>query len=541
VKRTSASNLGPRFESLEKRRLLAVSPGTGLVATYFANENFTGKSVERIDKKVYFEGNAALPSGVAASTYSIRWTGKIKPSYSQKYTFTTCADDGVRVWVDHQLIIDDWNTHAMAARSGSINLSASKKVDIDVEYFNHTGNASAQLWWSSASQAKSVVPTSRLYPQAPGLVDKIDHAFTFAQSQLTKTLADVGNNPDIYVINTDANGAWQQVDGASWVSGFLAGEMWELYQHDARKTMRLDATKWTQSLADQTALPDDMGFRIGVPFMPMYQASKSAGDRDVLLAAADAKMGQWNSTVGMFRSSGGSFLASAPDGDFAVLVDNAMDMNLLYWASNQTGNATYADRATAHLLKLAHDYVHADGSVAQWGYYSSTTGAFIGHTAKQGYSAESAWSRGQAWAMYAYADAYSQTHNATLLSIAESTANYYLAHMPADGVPYWDFNAPTIPNTYRDTSAAAIAADAFVQLATMEPDATKAATYRVGAEKILNSLVSSPYLAEGSSSHGILLHGALYVPRKTPVPDASLIFGDYYLLDAMNRYTAASH
>ena len=543
VKNTSKHNLGPRFERLEPRRLLAASPGTGLSATYFANENFTGKSVTRIDKKAYFSGNTALPAGIAASTYSIRWTGQIKPSFSETYTFTTVADDGVRLWIDHKLVIDDWNIHT-AARSGTIALIASRKVDIQLEYFNHTGNATAQLWWSSPSQLKCIVPTSRLYPAAQNLNDKIDHAFAFAESQIASTLADTGNNPEVYPINTNATGAWDTNDGATWTSGFLAGELWQIYQHDPRKATRLSATAWTQGLADQTALPDDMGFRIEVPFMPMYAASKSTADRAVLLAAADAKMGQWNATVGMFRSSGGSFLASAPDGDFAVLIDNSMDMNLLYWAGKQTGNSTYADRATAHLLKLAQNYVRPDGSTAQWGYYSTATGAFIDHTVKQGAAVNSTWSRGQAWAMYAYTDAYNQTHNRSLLTIARSTADYYLAHMPTDGVPYWDFDAPTIPNTYRDSSAAAVAADALIQLGKIDPDPTSSARSlhrRARQNQSSNSLLSASYLAEGSTSHGVLLHGALFVPRKSPVPDASLIFGDYYLLDAMNRYTTSAH
>lgn len=528
------------MESLEPRRLMAVTPGTGLSAVYFNNADFTGKSAERIDKKVYFEGNAALPAGINPSTYSIRWTGKLKPSYSETYTFTTYADDGVRLWVDHKLLIDDWTTHAAVARSATIALASSRKVDIQLEYFNHAGSATAQLYWQSPSQIKSIVPTSRLYPESQNLASKIDHAFAFAQTQIARTLADVGNNPEIYVLNSTSTGAWQTVDGASWVSGFLPGEMWQIYQHDPRKTMRLSATAWTRSLSDQTALPDDMGFRIATAYLPMYAASKDANDRAVLLAAADAKMGQWNATVGMFRSSGGSFLAAAPQGDFAVLIDNAMDMNLLYWAAKQTGNSLYATRATAHLLKLAENYIRADGSTGQWGYYSSATGAFIGLAKKQGLSETSAWSRGQAWAMYAYTDAYAQTKNPAFLAAARKVTDYYRAHMPTDGVPYWDFAAPAAGSSlYRDTSAAAIAASALTQLATIEPDATRAATARATAGTILTSLLSANYFAEGSTSHGLLLHGAYYVPRKNPLPDSSLIFGDYYLTEAMNRYTQA--
>jgi unsaturated chondroitin disaccharide hydrolase len=300
--------------------------------------------------------------------------------------------------------------------------------------------------------------------------------------------------------------------------------------------MRLNATAWTQSLANQTGLPDDMGFRIALPYQALYGISGSATDKAKLVAAADAKLGQWNATVGMFRSSGGTTLSTNPAGNFAVLLDHSMDMHLLYWASTATGNNTYKDRATAHLLKLAQNYVRADGSTAQWGYYSSTTGAFVGIEKKQGYATTSSWSRGQGWAIYAYTDAYAQTSNATFLATARKVADYWIAHVPADGIPFWDFNSPDIPNTFKDTSAAAIAASGLLQLAKVDPDASRRAGYRAAAGKILNSLTTPGYLAEGSLSHGVLLHGAAFVPRKNPTPDNSLIYGDYYLLEAMNRY-----
>jgi hypothetical protein len=522
-------------ESLERRRMLAVNPGTGLVAAYFPNSDFTGAPAVRIDHKVYFDP-AALPTGLAPTTYSIRWTGKIKPAYSETYTFTTHADDGIRLWIDHKLIIDDWNIHPPAEQSETIALSASRKVDIQVEYFNHKGGAAAQLWWESRSQIKSVVPTSRLYPEAQDTADKIDHAFAFAQSQMARTLAAINNNPDAYVINTRSDGTWETTDGTSWTAGFLAGELWQLYRRNGRRALRLNATAWTRSLGDQTRLPSDMGFRIAVPYGPMYAASGLEIDRAVLVASADTKMAQFDETVGMFRSPGGTTLPSDSRGDFAVLLDHAMDMPLLYTVARLNSDASYAQRATEHLLKLAQYYVRADGSTAQWGYFDSSSGDFVGHTAKQGYSAQSTWSRGQAWAMHAYAASYAATNDPALLAIARKVADYWIGHVPADGVPYWDFDAPVTATTYRDSSAAAIAASALVQLSQIDPDATRRPVYRAAAEKIINSLLSPSYFAEGTANSGVLLHGAAFVPRKNPLPDSALIYGDYYFLEALNRY-----
>ena len=253
------------------------------------------------------------------------------------------------------------------------------------------------------------------------------------------------------------------------------------------------------------------------------------------MEAADAKALTFDETVNLFRSSGGPH-STNPAGDFPVLLDHAMDMELLYWASKQTGNAVYRDRATAHLLKLQQHYVRPDGSAAQLGYFNGASGAFVGHDKKQGYSATSAWSRGQAWAIYAYAAAYRETGNATLLAAAKKLADFYIANAPPDGVPYWDFRSPDVPNTFRDTSAAAITASGLFELARVAPLSGEKARYRAYAEQVLASLLSPAYLAEGSTSRGVLLHGAAHVPRKNALYDNSLIYGDYYLLEAMNRY-----
>jgi len=523
--------------------MAAAVPGTGLSATYYDNVDFTSPGVTRVEKKIFADYGVASPApSIAPTTYSVRWTGKVKPSFSEAYTFHTTADDGVRLWVNHRLVIDDWQTHKPLERSGTVALEANRRVDIQLEYFNKRGAGSVQLWWSSASQPKSVVPTNRLYPEAQNLSSKIDHAFAFAEQQIALTQLDLGGDVNLYPINTRGSGAagtdgtWSLTTGEAWTSGFFAGAMWEAYKHNPKKSMRLAATAWTQSLADQTALADDMGFRINVPFKNL------SGDPSVAarLTAANAKMAQWNSTVGMFRSSGGPH-STNPAGDFPVLLDHAMNMELLYWASNETRSPLYRDRATAHLLKLADTSVRDDGSTAQLAYFNAASGAFVAFDKKQGASSDSTWSRGQAWAMYAFTAAYRETGGVRFLATAKKAADFYLAHVPADGVPFWDFSAPGIPNTYRDTSAAAVAASALFELSRIAPAAATAtadpARYRATGELILGSLLSPAYFAEGSVSRGVLLHGAAHVPRKNALPDNSLVYGDYYFLEAMNRFT----
>ena len=519
---------------------MAAAPGTGLSATYYDNPDFTGPGVTRVEKKVYFDYGVASPApGVAPTTYSVRWTGRLKPSFSETYTFHTTADDGVRLWVNHRLVIDDWTTHAPVERTGTVALLANRRVDIQLEYFNRRGAGSVQLWWSSASQPKAVVPTNRLYPAAQNLASKIDHAFAFAGQQLALARRDLAAGPGgMYPTHTHGSGAagtdgtWAVTSGAAWTSGFFAGAMWEVYRHNPKKATRLAATAWTRALAGFVGIGDDGGFRIHVPYKNLLGPEGDAAR----VAAADAKLAQWDDAVQMFRSSGGGTHSTDPAGDFPVLLDHAMDVEILYWASAHTGEPVYRDRATSHLLKLARHYVRADGSAAQLGYFNAASGAFVGHDKKQGVNADSAWSRGQAWALYAYAAAFRETGNPALLATATKLADFYLARVPADGVPFWDFASPDIPDTYRDTSAAAVAASGLFELARVVPLGTDGGRYRASAERIIHSLLSRAYFAEGSTSRGLLLHGAAHVPRKNPLRDNSLIYGDYYLLEAMNRY-----
>jgi unsaturated chondroitin disaccharide hydrolase len=136
--------------------------------------------------------------------------------------------------------------------------------------------------------------------------------------------------------------------------------------------------------------------------------------------------------------------------------------------------------------------------------------------------------------------AYRETGRAEFLAAARKMADYFLAHLPADHVPFWDFNDPAAPNTYRDSSAAAIAASGLLELsAQLRAGGSVAAAdgYLADAKDILSSLSSSAYLARGTASRGVLLHGALNVPTNTGT-DSSLIFGDYYFLEAINRYVA---
>ncbi|WP_206098827.1 beta-glucanase [Paenibacillus paeoniae] len=144
---------------------LPADNGTGLTGQYYDNMNFTSLKTTRVDATVNFNWGYGAPiSSMGADTFSVRWTGKVKPQYTGTYTFHTSTDDGVRLWVNNQLIIDKWMDQAETEWSGTIYLTAGQKYDIKLEYYDNTEDAIAKLSWSSASQPKQIIPQNRLYP-----------------------------------------------------------------------------------------------------------------------------------------------------------------------------------------------------------------------------------------------------------------------------------------------------------------------------------------------------------------------------------------
>lgn len=529
----------PVFETLEARQLLASS--VGLQGVYFDNSNFTGKTVSRVDSQVNFNWGGSPISGIGADTFSVRWTGKVTPKFSQKYTFYIKNNDGARLWVNHQLLVDHWSAHSTSVEDkGSISLSAGKAYDIQLEFWDNTGTATAQLKWSSSSTTKATIPSSRLAPGSQNLLSMLDHDLAFASSQLKRTMSDLGNNTSKFVNRTGSDGKWNVVGASDWTSGFLGGTFWQMFASTKSSFWSDKAKLWTTPLAGQAkSQTGDLAFRLMTTFKPLYELTGDPAYKQVLLDAAASKNKMWNETVGAFTTTWRKSNSGDPRANFGILMDQTTDMQLMLWAAQQSGNQTYYDRAVRHVRNVVAHLLRPDGGSYQWGYFDTATGDFISGETYQGFANESTWSRGEAWAIYALSDIAKTTGLSDILAGAQKAADYFIAHLPTDSVPFWDFNDPKIPNTFRDTSAAAVAADGLIQLSTLVADKTAAANYRAAAEKILTSLSSKNYLAESSSNQrGILLHGAQNVPNDSKGNDVSLSFGDYYFLDAINRYRA---
>ena len=367
----------------------------------------------------------------------------------------------------------------------------------------------------------SAVPAQNLDPLAT-------HALEFAGTQLAASVADV-DDPSRFPRSTLADGSWRLEDSGSWTSGFFPGCLWRMQEAEGGGSWRSWAESWTAEMEGEKndTGSHDVGFKIFCSFGNGYRLTGNASYPAIIRQGAQALASRFNTTVGCTRSW--------DNRHFPVIIDNMMNLEILFWAARHGGDAAWYDMAVSHALRTRQDHVRADGSTYHLVDYDPQTGAILFRGTVQGSSNNSTWARGQAWAVYGFTMAYRETQDARFLDTARRVADYFIDHLPADRVPYWDFQAPNIPNEPKDSSAAAIAASGLLELATLVTDPTARTRYRNAALGILSALCSPAYLAEGSPSAGILLHGTGNRPNNTEV-NVSLIYGDYYFLEALLRY-----
>ena len=322
---------------------------------------------------------------------------------------------------------------------------------------------------------------------------------------------------------------WSTTGASAWTSGFLPGALWFGYQQSATEAWRTKAQNWQSGLAGQAGNTSthDVGFVVLDSFGNGYRLTGNDAYRQTVLKAAASLATRYSGVVGATRSW------NSDPSQFKVIVDNMMNLELLFWASKHGGQRAWYDMAVQHALTTAREHVRADGSTYHLVVFNPATGAVLSKETVQGYSASSTWARGQAWAVYGFTMAYRETGDARFLDTARRVADWFVAHLPADRVPYWDFDDPSIPNAPRDTSAAAIAASGLLELSRLDPDVARAGGYAGAARGILAALVAPPWLSTGSGSEAELLHGTANRPAGSS--DTGLIYGDYYLQEALLR------
>jgi unsaturated chondroitin disaccharide hydrolase len=376
---------------------------------------------------------------------------------------------------------------------------------------------------------------SPLLAQAPAgddpLLRSIPATFEIAGKQYEHLLASVKDDPEIP--RTFVDGKVVTVRTKDWTSGFIAGSLWYLYEFSKDP-------KWLAAAQDYTVRLDsikdyrgshDLGFMLGCSYGHGYRLTKNPDYQKVLLQGAASLSTRFNPTVGQIRSwDHGSW-------NFPVIIDNMMNLEFLMSAARESGESRFKEISISHADNTLKNHFRPDSSSFHVVDYDPATGEVLAKKTHQGAADDSAWARGQAWALYGYTMMFRETKNAIYLEQAVKIGNFILNHprLPADKVPYWDFDAPGIPAAPRDASAGAIMSSAFLELSGMTKGEQSASFLNLARQQ-LTSLSSPAYLAKPGENGGfILLHSVGHLPKNSEV-DVPLNYADYYFIEALIRY-----
>jgi rhamnogalacturonyl hydrolase YesR len=321
-----------------------------------------------------------------------------------------------------------------------------------------------------------------------------------------------------------------------WCSGFFPGSMWMLYRLTGDNKWMNRAESYTATLDSVKYLTwhHDIGFIIGCSYLNGYRITQNESYKDVIIQAAKSLSTRFRPKAGIIQSWNVNNDWQAKRGwKCPVIIDNMMNLELLFAATELSGDSTFYHIAVKHAdTTLAHHF-RANNSCYHVVDYDPETGAVRSRQTAQGYADESAWARGQAWALYGYTMCYRFTKDIRYLNQAQKVCNFIFGNknLPADLVPYWDYDVPDKAKQPRDVSSAACAASALYELDIYLPGKN----YRQTADKIMRSLTSPAYMAKvGTNGNFILMHSVGSIPHHAEV-DVPLNYADYYYLEALWR------
>ena len=344
----------------------------------------------------------------------------------------------------------------------------------------------------------------------------------FALHQLART--DRRLRPGRFPTVAVGDGPWRTSGTDGWLAGFWPGRLWLAYELDGHRRWARRAAARQAPLAvrqDDTST-HDLGFLMQTSFGRGAELDRSRSDAEVILRSAAALASRYVRTVGAIRSWDG------PPGEVTVIIDNLMNLELLFWAADHGGRREWRDLAVQHALTTARWHLRPDGSTFHVVRFDEQSGRLDWRGTVQGLADGSTWARGQSWAVHGFTTAYRESGDPRLLAAARKAAGYAVAHLPADGVPWWDYDAP---GTQRDTSAGAVLASGLLDLARVDPDPVQRQAWRTAGLHVLRSLVGPRYLVGGSRGWSVLRHA-----RHSPAyDDVGVTYADYYLLEALQR------
>lgn len=329
-------------------------------------------------------------------------------------------------------------------------------------------------------------------------------------------------------------GQLKLVASRDWTSGFFPGVLWFLNEYTGKEKWKLQAQAFTAKMEREKTNggTHDIGFKIYCSYGTGYRLTNDPAYRDIIIQSAKTLSTRFRPITGTIRS----WDHSGDKWAYPVIIDNMMNLELLFAATQLTGDSSFYKIAVTHANTTMKNHFRPDNSSYHVVEYDTLTGKVVKKNTHQGFAHESAWSRGQAWGLYGYTMCYRFTKDIKYLEQAEKIAAFMLNHpnMPKDLVPYWDYNAPNIPNEERDASAAAILASGLYELSTYSKNGKY---YKTTANKIIESLTKGYRSPIGENRGFILLHSVGSKPSKSEV-NTPLSYADYYYLEALLRYKA---
>lgn len=368
---------------------------------------------------------------------------------------------------------------------------------------------------------------------------KLDNAMANADEQLhyalkcTSEARKTAKGNKVNPRSIDKAGNLVLVGPKDWCSGFFAGTLWQMYQYSHMQFWRENAVSntWLIESAKWHKGTHDLGFMIGDSFGKAYQLTGEQSYRDVMLQAARTLCTRYSPKVGCIRS----WDHNADRWTFPVIIDNMMNLEILFEAYKLTGDKSFYDIAVSHANVTMKNHFRDDYSSYHVVDYDPVTGTVRSRVTHQGYSDDSFWSRGQGWALYGYTMCYRYTHDQRYLEQAKNIAKFLfsLKNMPEDGIFFWDMKDPSIPDVPRDASAAALVASAFYELQAYV-GAELGKQYIAYADKIVNSLIDHYQAPVGSNQGFLLLHSTGNKPANSEI-DVPINYADYFYMEALRR------
>lgn len=329
-------------------------------------------------------------------------------------------------------------------------------------------------------------------------------------------------------------GKLETSDYSWWCSGFFPGELWYLYETSSNPELERYARLYTERLENvkKITYSHDVGFMLNCSYGNGYRLTLDSAYKEVMIEGARSLATRYNPEVGLIRS----WDFNKQKWQYPVIIDNMMNLEFMMWATRATGDDSFRHIALSHADKTLENHFRNDYSCYHVVSYDTLTARPHIKQTHQGFADESAWARGQAWALYGYTMMYREAQDKRYLQQANHIAGYLMHHekMPADKIPYWDFDCPDIPNTVRDASAAAIMASALIELSRYNADDFGKECLRFAEEQI-RSLTSPEYLAEvGTNANFAIKHCTGHFPGNSEV-DVPLSYADYYYVEALVR------